>query len=124
MDGAMIYMRALGDENELPVQTEIFRGAIPVGDHTLQIAFTLSAPCGLGPTPRAWYELRAARSYRVANGGAQIVIAGETKNVAAPFEQRPRVKWTARGVLPDAENYDGAEGQVVVREACPNDVAR
>lgn len=98
VDGAVQYNRqddtgALADQKEIP----IFSGAIPPGDHTVQVKLKFQGNgYGVFTYLRGYkFDVTSAHSFTSIEGKTLTLIATalEKGGVTTPLEQRPTVEW-------------------------------
>jgi hypothetical protein len=101
LDGAVQYNKqddedALGDQAEVP----IFSGAIPAGDHTVQVLLKIQGHgYGVFSYLRGYVlEPKSSHSFTVTDGKTvQLrVIAWEKGGVTTPLEQRPTIRYVEK----------------------------
>lgn len=98
VDGAVQYNRqddtgALADQKEIP----IFSGAIPPGDHTVQVKLKFQGNgYGVFTYLRGYkFDVTSAHSFTSIEGKTLTLVATalEKGGVTTPLEQRPTVEW-------------------------------
>jgi hypothetical protein len=101
LDGAVQYNKQ-DDTGELASQKEIpiFSGAIPPGDHTLQVLLKLKGHgYGVFSYLRGYqFEVKSSHSFTVTEGKTIELeaVAWEQGGVTTPLEQRPAVRYTSK----------------------------
>lgn len=111
LDGAVQYNEK-GDEAAHLQQkvTPIFDGAVPPGDHTLQIVVSLQGHgYGVFSYLRGYkFEARSTHSFTVRQGKALRVeaIAWEKGTATTPLDQKPAVRFVEQGLSPEGEAGD------------------
>ncbi len=101
LDGAVQYDKtdptgALGDPAGIPM----FNGALPPGDHVVQVVIELQGSV-LGPFSylRGYrFQVRSTYAFTALDGKMVDIEASaqESGNLITPFEQRPAVRYTAK----------------------------
>jgi hypothetical protein len=98
IDGAVQYNKqddsgALADQKEIP----IFTGAVPAGDHTVQVLLTLQGNgYGVFTYLRGYkFEVKSSHSFTAVEGKMLNLVATalEKGGVTTPLEQRPGIEW-------------------------------
>lgn len=101
LDGAVQYNKtdqsgALAEQTEIP----IFNGAIPPGDHTLQVLINLQGHgFGVFSYLRGYrFEIRSSHSFTAVEGKSVNLqaIAFEKGGVTTPLEERPAVRYAEK----------------------------
>lgn len=101
LDGAVQYNKtdqsgALAEQTEIP----IFNGAIPPGDHTLQVLINLQGHgFGVFSYLRGYrFEIRSSHSFTAVEGKTVNLqaIAFEKGGVTTPLEERPAVRYSEK----------------------------
>ncbi len=101
LDGAVQYNKAdqsgaLAEQTEIP----IFNGAIPPGDHTLQVLINLQGHgFGVFSYLRGYrFEIRSTHSFTAVEGKTLNLqaIAFEKGGVTTPLEERPAVRYAEK----------------------------
>jgi hypothetical protein len=101
VDGAIQFNRqdetgALADQKEIP----IFAGAMPPGDHTVQVALNFQGNgYGVFTYLRGYkFEVKSAHSFTAVDGKTLSLVATalEKGGVTTPLEQRPTIEWSEK----------------------------
>jgi hypothetical protein len=112
LDGAVHYNKqddsgALSDQTEIP----IYSGAIPPGDHTLQVVLKLRGHgYGVFSYLRGYkFNVPATHSFTVTEGKAVRLeaIVWEKGDVTTPLEERPAIRWEQK--LSNSSGEGGAK---------------
>jgi len=113
LDGAVQYNKqddsgALAEQKEIP----IFNGAVPSGDHTLQVALKLRGHgYGVFSYLRGYqFDAKSSHSFTITEGKTvQVeVVAYEKGGVTTPLEERPSIRYGQK-LLSGAQGGSGAE---------------
>ncbi|MDX2051587.1 MAG: hypothetical protein SFV15_04290 [Polyangiaceae bacterium] len=114
LDGAVQYNKqddsgALAEQKEIP----IFNGAVPSGDHTLQVALKLRGHgYGVFSYLRGYqFDAKSSHSFTITEGKTvQVeVVAYEKGGVTTPLEERPAIRYGQK--LSSGVQGDGAAPQ-------------
>ncbi len=98
VDGQIQYNRqddsgALADQKDIP----IYSGAVPPGDHTIQVALTFQGNgYGVFSYLRGYkFDVKSSHSFTALEGKSLTVTATafEKGGVTTPLEQRPTIEW-------------------------------
>lgn len=126
LDGAVQYNKsdqsgALSDQPEIP----IFNGAIPPGDHTLQVLINLQGHgYGVFSYLRGYkFEVRSNHSFTAVEGKTVTLdaISYEKGSVTTPIEERPAVRYNEKiqSGLADGSGAPAATGDATQPPAPP-----
>jgi hypothetical protein len=116
LDGAVQYNKS-DDSGALAEQTQIpiFTGAIPPGDHTLQVLLQYQGNgYGVFSYLKGYhFDVRSSHSFTAVEGktiGVQV-IAYEKGGVTVPLEQRPAVRYVEKVAAGTAQPAAASAGQ-------------
>ncbi len=113
LDGAVQYNKqddsgALAEQKEIP----IFNGAVPSGDHTLQVALKLRGHgYGVFSYLRGYqFDAKSSHSFTITEGKTvQVeVVAYEKGGVTTPLEERPSIRYGQK-LLSGVQGGSGGE---------------
>jgi len=122
LDGSVQYNRqddtgALAEQREIPV----FTGAIPTGDHTLQIQLTFQGNgYGVFTYLRGYkFDVKSNQGFTAMEGRLTRIsaIAIEKGGATTPLEQRPSVAWRERTQTLNIDGPAGALGPTTPKGA-------
>lgn len=119
LDGDVLFDAQVDDNGSLPSEIVLHRGALPPGEHTLQILLKLR---GHGYGPFAYlrgyrFEVKSSHSFTVKEGDAfrLAAIAWERGHWSTPLEQRPAICY-AEGVVRMAVQKEPRRAELAASE--------